>query len=80
MKDTVGPTAIGLGTSMQLSPAIILQLVGLVIAIWGGFYTRKRFIESKRANDIAEKRLNWDMSNGTNKSETTSKTESEEGP
>jgi len=60
MKDSIGPTAVGVGTSMQFTPAVVLQAVGVFIAIWGALYTRKRWLESKRANDIAEERLNWE--------------------
>lgn len=59
MKDSIGPAAVGLGTGMQFTPA---QLIGLLIAIWGAWYTRKRWLESKRANDIAEERLRWEKS------------------
>lgn len=60
MKDSIGPTAVGVGTGMQLTPAVILQLIGVLIALWGALYTRKRWLESKRSNDIAEDRLNWE--------------------
>lgn len=57
MKDLLGPSAISLGTGLQFSPA---QLIGVLIALWGAWYTRKRWLESKRTNDIAEDRLNWE--------------------
>ncbi len=61
MKDSIGPVAIGTGTSFQLTPSLLLQIFGILIAIWGGWYTRKRFIESERANDLNEERLRWEM-------------------
>lgn len=60
MKEVIGPGAIGIGTSMQLTPALILQIIGILIALWGAWFTRKRWIESERANDIAEDRLKWE--------------------
>lgn len=61
MKDSIGPLTTGTGVTMiTLSPAVILQAVGLIIAIVGAYYTHRRFHESKRANDIAEDRLSWE--------------------
>lgn len=60
MKEAIGPGAIGVGTSMQLTPALILQIIGILIALWGAWFTRKRWIESERANNIAEDRLKWE--------------------
>lgn len=58
MKDSIGPTTTSVGVGITaVSPAIILQAIGIVIAVIGAFYTRKRWIESQRANDIEERKL-----------------------
>ena len=68
MKDAIGPTATGTGFTLTLTPSLILQVLGFVIGAFGVYYTRERIIESrlareeaKRANDIAEKRLEWEQ-------------------
>lgn len=62
MKDAIGPTTIGTGVSLAtVSPAFILQCVGVIIALLGIIYTRLRVKESRRANDLAEKRLLWEQ-------------------
>lgn len=68
MKDAVGPAATGTGFSLTLTPSLLLQIAGVVIAALGVFYTRARIIESrlsrheaKRANDINEQRLKWEQ-------------------
>ncbi len=60
MRDIAGPTTAGLGAGLTLTPSLILQVIGCVVAVFGLFYAHKRFNESKRANDIAQDRLNWD--------------------
>jgi len=74
MKDSIGPAAVGFGTGLQLTPA---QFIGILIAIWGAWYTRKRWLESKRANDIAEERLNWEKQKHASTTITSSKEEAE---
>ena len=61
MKDSIGPVAIGTGTSFQLTPSLLLQIFGILIAIWGGWYALARFLESERANDLNEERLRWEQ-------------------
>ncbi len=80
MKDTVGPTmAIG-GGSMTFTPSLIIQIVGAVVGVAGiilTFYkirenqidreeTRLNRLEQTRQNDIAEKRLHFEMENASN--------------
>lgn len=67
MKDAIGPAATGTGFSLTLTPSIILQAIGVIIAALGIFYTRARITESKlsrleakRANDLNEERLKWE--------------------
>ena len=75
MKDSIGPAAIGFGTGLQLTPA---QFIGILIAIWGAWYTRKRWLESKRANDIAQDRLNWEKQKHANATNAQTETKAEQ--
>ena len=61
MKDALGPVATGMGfTLATVSPAVILQAIGTLIALFGAYYTKKRFIESQRYNDLYHERLKWE--------------------
>ncbi|QZI91396.1 hypothetical protein PODOV084v1_p0017 [Vibrio phage 340E47.2] len=73
MKDGIGPTAVGTGFSLTLTPSLILQIAGVVIGALGVFYTRARIkesklarLEAKRANDINEQRLIWEQGKSAN--------------
>ncbi|AUS00489.1 TMhelix containing protein [Vibrio phage 1.275.O._10N.286.54.E11] len=68
MKDGIGPTAVGTGFSLTLTPSLLLQIAGVVIGALGVFYTRARIkesklarLEAKRANDINKERLLWEQ-------------------
>lgn len=77
MKDAVGPAATGTGfTLATVSPAVILQAIGIFIALFGAYYTRKRFMESQRYNDLYHERLKWEKE--VHASSTNSKAEEKE--
>ncbi len=60
VRDFAGLSTAGFGAGLTLTPSFILQIAGCFIAILSLFYAHKRYSESKRANDIAQDRLNWE--------------------
>lgn len=67
MKDAVGPSAMATGFTLTMTPALALQIVGAIVGLLGIYYTRARIVESrlarletKRANDLAEEKFNWE--------------------
>lgn len=60
MKDIAGPSTASVGAGLTLTPSLLLQIIGCVVAIFGLYCTCLRYNESKRANDIAQSRLDWE--------------------
>lgn len=67
MKDAIGPTMAVGGGSLTLTPSVIIQIVGAIVGVVGVILTFMKLredklsrLERKRANDIAQERLNLD--------------------
>lgn len=76
VKDTTPYVAMSTGGALTLSPAFILQVIGVVVGVAGAILAFFRWKEAKRANDINERRLEHDIA----KSNDISKEEESTGP
>ena len=66
VKDTAPYVAMGTGSTLTLSPALILQITGVCVGVAGAVVAVLRWKEAKRANDINEKRLEYEIAESKN--------------
>lgn len=61
IKDGTPYTMIGAGGGLTLTPALLLQVLGVVCTIIGLIMAVLRYKEAKRANDIEERKLEHEI-------------------
>lgn len=70
VKDTTPYVAVSTGGALTLSPALILQIVGVVVGIGGFIMAFFRWKEAKRANDLNERKWEYEIASGKDKAQT----------
>ena len=77
VKDATPFMAISGGGALTLTPVLFLQIFGAIIGAAGVVLGYLRWRESQRANNINERKLNWeiDSAKGKNSAQTTTNSE-----